>query len=279
VRLHEKQYQIIEPLESLPRPGELVEEIQTAPYYRIDENMRRPFSGGQFSLTLDGEGVFEVRGAATRLRPGDGFLALHGERDVSYYYPPDGVKPWVFLWMSFNGAASERAIREINDHHGHIFHLSVVSGLVGELRAMVRRDGVLAPMKPGKAAEMSAGILGALLDSKFREAERRADNLITTGFQEFVLKNIKRDFGVPDAAEALSVSREHLSRVVSRRMGVTPAAYIREKRMREARHLLLETNMACSDISKALGFSSPAGFSRTFKAVTGTTPERYRSKQ
>ncbi|MCK5845511.1 MAG: helix-turn-helix transcriptional regulator [Victivallales bacterium] len=279
MRLYQKQYRIIEPMEAFPQPGELVEELQAAPYYRIDENMRRPFSGGQFSLTIEGEGFFEIAGHVTALKPGDGFLALHGEKDVSYYYPPEGKSDWVFLWISFMGTASERVIREINNRYGHIFHMAANGRLVSELRAQVRRDGLLSQMTPGKAAEASFKILGALLDSKFQKNEQSPENVLIARFQEFVLENINHDFGVANAAEALSVSREHLSRVVARKMRVSPAAYIRGKRMREARHLLLETNLACSDISNKLGFASPASFSRTFKAVTNTTPERYRSKQ
>lgn len=276
MRVYQKQYQIIDPLESIPRPGELVEEIQTAPYYRIDENMRRPFSGGQFSLTLEGEGVFQIGDEATILKSGDGFLALHGERDVSYYYPPNGENAWVFLWISFLGDGAEKAIREINERHGYIYHIDLNGRMVSELRANVRRPGVVAPMETGRAAEMSSKVFGALLDSKSTRREENPENALITRFQEYVLENVMRDFGVGDVSDALSVSREHLSRVITRRMGVSPAVYIREKRMREARHFLLETNLACADISEKMGFTSPASFSRTFKAVTGTTPDRYR---
>jgi AraC-like DNA-binding protein len=279
MRLYQKQYQIIDPLEALPRPGELVEEIQSAPYYRIDENMRNSFSGGQFSLTLEGEGVFQCGDERTLLKPGDGFLALHGERDVSYYFPPEGKAPWVFLWISFMGEGSERSIREMNERYGNIYHIDINGRLVSELRTIVRWPGVVFPMEIGKGAEMSSRILGTLLDSKSPPSDENSENALTTRFQEYVLENVRRDFGVGDVADALSISREHLSRVIMRKMGISPAVYIREKRMREARHLLLETNMTCSDISKTLGFSTSASFSRSFKSVTGTTPDRYRFKR
>ena len=278
MRLYQKQYQVMEAFESLPRPGELVEEIQTAPYYRIDENQRRAFSGGQFSLTIEGEGIFQNGNEITSLRPGDGFLALHGERDVSYYFPPDGEVPWVFLWISFLGEAAELAINEINERHGHIFRLDTNEGLVTMLRSLVRRSGLVALLDAGNAAELCARILGALIDSKSSTTSERRDDALTAKFQEFVIENVRRDFGVNEAAEAVGVSREHLTRVVSHRMGTSPAAYIRERRMREARHLLLETNLACSDISDRLGFASPSGFSRIFKSVIGVSPERYRSQ-
>ena len=278
MRVYQKQYQIIEPLESIPRPGELVEEVQTAPYYRIDENTRRPFAGGQFSLTIEGEGIFQIGGQITTLKAGDGFLALHGEENVSYFFPPYGKEPWIFLWISFMGEGAENSIREMNERHGSIYHLDVNGRLVSELRANVRRSGVVSPMEMGEGAEMSSRIFGALLDSKLPRNENNPENALITRFQEYVLDNVMRDFGVGDVSDALSVSREHLSRVVARKMEMSPAAYIREKRMREARHFLMDTNLACSDISETMGFTSPASFSRTFKAVTGITPDRYRKR-
>jgi transcriptional regulator GlxA family with amidase domain len=229
-------------------------------------------------LTLEGKGVFQVGDEATILKPGDGFLALHGEQDVSYYFPPEGEEPWVFLWISFMGEGSERSIREMNERHGVIYHIDLSGRLVRELRANVRRSGVVSPMDMERGTEMSSRIFEALIDSKSPRREENPENALITRFQEYVLENVMRDFGVGDLSDALLVSREHLSRVVMRKMGVSPAAYIREKRMREARHFLLETNLACSDISERMGFSSPASFSRTFKAVTGITPDRYRAQ-
>ena len=58
--------------------------------------------------------------------------------------------------------------------------------------------------------------------------------------------------------------------------GLTPLAYLRQLRLREARALLLQSDLAVADIAWRCGFSSPSRFSQAFRAATGLSPRRYR---
>jgi AraC-like DNA-binding protein len=58
--------------------------------------------------------------------------------------------------------------------------------------------------------------------------------------------------------------------------GQTPASYLREKRIEEARRLLRESTASVQVIARKCGFSSIQTFSRSFRQTTGQTPTAYR---
>lgn len=58
---------------------------------------------------------------------------------------------------------------------------------------------------------------------------------------------------------------------------MSPAAWIREKRLEKAKEMLETTSMSVSDICYTLGFENVSHFSRIFKASFGQAPSVFRS--
>lgn len=94
---------------------------------------------------------------------------------------------------------------------------------------------------------------------------------------QFVENNIgNSDVGVDDIADATAMSRSSLSRKMKQLLGVTPADFLKEARIKRAAHLLSTTLQSTSDIAYSCGFSDPKYFSKCFKASTGKTPKEFR---
>ncbi len=93
---------------------------------------------------------------------------------------------------------------------------------------------------------------------------------------------IERDFssglGVADYAAALGVTPTHLSRACRAASGRTAHALLQDRVLFEARRLLAETRTPIKDVARALGFTSPAYFTRAFHAGTGETPSGFRRR-
>jgi AraC family transcriptional regulator, transcriptional activator of pobA len=91
---------------------------------------------------------------------------------------------------------------------------------------------------------------------------------------------IERDYstgkGVADFARALGVTPTHLTRSCRATCGQSALAILNDRILFEARVLLRDTRRPVQDIAAALGFSSPAYFTRAFAARTGSTPSRFR---
>jgi len=102
-------------------------------------------------------------------------------------------------------------------------------------------------------------------------------------FKREVKQLIKESFhqGSPlsrsQLAESLKISERTLVRKLNAE-GIQFKKIYHDELMARADYLLKKTEMTTSEISKQLGFSSPAGFTRTLKRLTGLTPTSYRKQ-
>lgn len=79
-------------------------------------------------------------------------------------------------------------------------------------------------------------------------------------------------------AERFHGSKFHLQRIYKEIMGVTPAKYMQQLRLIEAKRLLEETTLTINDIAERVGFHSSAYFIAVFKAQEQLTPKQYQLK-
>ena len=75
------------------------------------------------------------------------------------------------------------------------------------------------------------------------------------------------------------MSETHLRRIFASELGHSPAAYLAEIRINNAKRLLCEyPDYSVSQVSDACGYSSVYYFSTTFHEVVGCSPSRYREE-
>jgi AraC-like DNA-binding protein len=77
-----------------------------------------------------------------------------------------------------------------------------------------------------------------------------------------------------DLATLAGLSRSHLNRAFKQEMGLTPHAFLVERRVRLARKLLLRGEAPVSVVAAA-GFADQAHMTRAFKVRIGITPGRF----
>ena len=93
---------------------------------------------------------------------------------------------------------------------------------------------------------------------------------------EFMHDNFGRELGVEEIASAAYLSEYHFARLFKQITGVTPHVYLANLRLEKARRLLLETQLAISEIAATVGYQSQSHFTKMFRSVTGLTPRAYR---
>lgn len=81
---------------------------------------------------------------------------------------------------------------------------------------------------------------------------------------------------IRDLPRLAGVSREHLARSLRRYHGLSPTAWLNERRLRRAELLLQRTDRGLADIAFTLGFGSLSWFHRAFHARHGCTPGAWR---
>jgi len=109
-------------------------------------------------------------------------------------------------------------------------------------------------------------------DIKIVTADEKLLNRLNEKLKEHVSNP---DLNVDFLSKELGISRVHLNRRLKAITNDSPGDYIRKYRLKHAAWLLLNKNMTIAEIAYAVGFSSQAYFSNTFKVHYGITPTEY----
>lgn len=94
---------------------------------------------------------------------------------------------------------------------------------------------------------------------------------------EFIEKNALRGIAVTDVLQTQASSRVTFERHFREVMDCSPAELIRSVRLRHAKKLLTDTDLAIAEIAASCGFASTAKFSAFFRSGEGVSAREYRS--
>lgn len=78
-------------------------------------------------------------------------------------------------------------------------------------------------------------------------------------------------------ADVACCSPAHFIRTFAATFGETPHRYLQRRRVERAMALLGTTDLAVQDVCVAVGWTSLATFTRTFREIVGVTPGRFRA--
>lgn len=79
-------------------------------------------------------------------------------------------------------------------------------------------------------------------------------------------------------AGAAGLSKYHFLRLFKATYGVTPAAYVSQRRIERAQDLLRATSLTVTEVCHAVGFDSLGSFSTRFRALVGVSPTEFQQR-
>ncbi len=98
-------------------------------------------------------------------------------------------------------------------------------------------------------------------------------------FIDMLYDNISNaNFDIVDAMKQNGFSKDHFRRRFTLEYGISPAKYLRNLRINEAKKLLYQSPYNVTEIAHQCGFSDVYYFSHCFKHQTGMTPLCYRKQ-
>lgn len=137
---------------------------------------------------------------------------------------------------------------------------------------------------PFSAAEqMRLGDLVAIEFLRLLQADESEDSPDSTTRRVLTVKSwIDRHFAesvsLGDLAARAHFSPSHFSAAFVKVVGMSPMAYVKSRRMEQARHLLSRTEMPVREIAFSVGFRQVGHFNHLFKDTFGESPLEHRKK-
>lgn len=227
-----------------------------------------------------GTGLIDVVAAGS---PVDPHQSRHGMDAVAIFFDPaalggDARSPWP-TWR-----AHPLLFPFLHGHRGGLLQLEVPTArrefwattLASiETECHDRRDGY---------SQASVAYLTVLLIELARMSPAVADDLRRSGEPllakvfDVIEQRLDHPLTLRDVAQECGLTPGHLTTVVRRRTGRTVQEWIVERRMAEARSLLVGTDLTVQQIAARLGMADSAYFSRVFRRAHGDSPRSWRAK-
>lgn len=79
-------------------------------------------------------------------------------------------------------------------------------------------------------------------------------------------------------AGAAGLSKYHFLRSFKATYGLSPAAYVSQRRIERAQDLLRATSLTVTEVCHAVGFASLGSFSTRFRALVGVSPTEFQQR-
>jgi AraC-like DNA-binding protein len=244
------------------------------------EMEERRIADDMFFHIISGRGTMTVAGKRSPVGAGD---LLHWPRDIAHSATTDPADP----------------ITVISIHYTASLHGAIPVGALLELPELIRlgsghaiealsqeacREYALRP--PGWRPAVESIVSRMLIELVRGYARPAATGLSgrtdVAGIRRVLpaLDAMRDDLSavpaVPALARRCGLSEAQFRRVFARALGHSPVHHLRRLRMDEASRLLRDTDQSIEQISGLVGYSEPAFFANTFRALMGSSPGRYR---
>jgi AraC-like DNA-binding protein len=108
-------------------------------------------------------------------------------------------------------------------------------------------------------------------------AALQGDESRLAGVMAWIDAHLQERITLARLARSVGLTPAYFVAFFRQRVGATPMGYLRRRRIEVARGLLTSGDQPVEDIARAVGFADPFHFSRTFRALVGSTPTAYRS--
>ena len=249
-------------------------EVRTDASYNWDGRKRgqSPFSVVQY--TIGGAGHLRYENRRYRIVPGETLFLLvpHNHR----YWVEDGGR-WEFFWISMNGDEALRIQKSIQAATGPVLRLKpqTIETLAGCALSLIDVKGET----PGAASAIAYEATMALYDDVFGSSSALpATQTAMRPVVDHILANLDKALGVEQLAAVCNLSRAHFSRQFAQQVGMPPAEFVLQERMRRAAKLLATNgDLPIKEVAAMVGIEDPNYFPKIFRRVFGISPTEFRT--
>ncbi len=221
-----------------------------------------------------GSGVLFIGGNKYKFPQNTGFV-LYPHIPHEYYSIDD---PWETHWVTFDGIGVMDLFNTLGFHKSEFFYVSnvkILDILLEEILTVSKSDSI------DKGYRNSSLLYNFILSAKDYFSKELSDvksaniKRLKPVFS-FIDTNFNEQLSIETLANFIDVSPQYLCRLFMNVLYMRPFVYITKRRIQEAKHLLLKSEMDVKDISNAVGYTDISYFCATFKKQEHISPLEFR---
>ena len=193
-------------------------------------------------------------------------------------YMPDKKTGWTEMWIGFEGTNMDSRFKNnFFNKEQIIYRIGVQDNIVNLYNQAIK----VANEEKAACQQYLAGIANLILGmTMYYDYNRCFDTATEEQIDKakiIIRENLLKDITAEDVASRINMSYSWFRKLFKDYTGVSPAHYIQELKIQEAKQLLSDSNINIKEVSYYLGFDDIAYFSKVFKKITGTSPTAYQN--
>jgi len=110
-----------------------------------------------------------------------------------------------------------------------------------------------------------------------KKKDNRSQSCITKA-KEYIVNNLDKDLSLIMLSEMVYLNPSYFSILFKSKVGCNVSEFIKEERIKKAKHQLVNTKFKINEIAKNVGYPNAAYFGKFIKNETGLTPLDYRNR-
>ncbi|MBE6777276.1 MAG: helix-turn-helix domain-containing protein [Ruminococcaceae bacterium] len=213
---------------------------------------------------LDGKGYFN----GTCIKKGQGFLITPM---MSVEYHPDPAEPWNYFWICFNGKVGQELCQEyINADESGIFDFNFQIALKQTLGELYNREPTLGNM-------YALSLFYKILSN--HEQSKVLKNPYVEEAVWYMHMNYHKPLTVTQVADVCGINDRYMYNLFMRHLGISPKQYLNNLRLKNAAHILKNSDCTITEAAYSVGFTDVLTFSRFFSKHMEVSPRAYRKRR
>ncbi|MDX2052577.1 MAG: helix-turn-helix domain-containing protein [Polyangiaceae bacterium] len=239
------------------------------------DQVNRGFDTVNYSFILRGTGHYELYGVRHLVQAPCVFIEFPG---LEFNYGPLANTSWEELYLMYDGA--QQPVLE----QAGLFDASEPIWSLGETRRLAALSLELRTLCTASLTHNMDRIdrVAEALLVEAHLAEGHAESSAPAARVREVLQLIEQryleDHDFLELARSHQLSPTHFRRLWNHLVGVPPARYVSELRLKQACRMLVESTAPVAKIAREMRFPDALYFSRKFRNFTGQNPTSYRRR-
>lgn len=227
-------------------------------------------------FVLEGQAEFIYKQQKYRVQKSDLFCFFP---HLAHEYYTDQEHPLQKVWIAFEGPKSLELLERIGINPSTPFMANAVSeqilGLISNLFSIAHDNS-------RQGSDLARLItLHQIFEELSRNTSDVLRNFVCSDYwlqqgKDYIEMHYCDRVTIEQIAEHVGVDRAHFSRKFHSTFLISPAKYLQNLKINEAKRLLEQTTYNLSIIAQSIGYTDMSTFSKAFKKTAGIPPREYR---